>query len=247
MIPFVTVTDIPGSPFPPFGTLIGLGIVIGLLRAIQVGAQRGIRARTVIDLCIFVILPAYLGSHVLLVVFYHPDQILSDPWILLRFDQGISAFGGLVSAVIAFVAFLRITGEAPRWLVLGDIVVQGFIVGWIFGRLGCTITHDHPGVVTDFVLAVRFPDGPRHDLGLYELLFTFLVLLPVSFWINRREFPDGTQIVVFSTLYGLFRLFADDLRILDTRYFGLTPGQYGSFVLFVIAAGLYAHLRRSTH
>ncbi len=245
MIPYIAITEIPGFPLPLFGTLVGLGFIFGLLRSIQIGVRHGIAVRTMIDLCVFVIIPAYLGSHVLLIVLYHPEMLLSDPWILVRFDQGVSAFGGLVSAVLAFVVYLRITGQTRRWLLLAEIEVQGFIVGWIFGRLGCTVSHDHPGIITDFFLAVQFPDAPRHDLGFYEFLYTLIVLLPVSLWINKKRFPNGTQSLAFLLLYGLFRLPMDSLRISEIRYFGWTPGQYGSLVLFAVAAWLYWYMRRS--
>ena len=48
----------------------------------------------------------------------------------------------------------------------------------VFGRLGCTLVHDHVGSRSEFLLAIRFPDGARHDLGLYELLYTVAVLVP---------------------------------------------------------------------
>jgi len=73
---------------------------------------------------------------------------------------------------------------------LRTTVALGLAVGWVFGRLGCTTAHDHPGRHTGFLLAVRYPDGPRFDLGLYEFVFT-LILTIVLFRYARHPRPAG--------------------------------------------------------
>ena len=67
------------------------------------------------------------------------------------------------------------------------------------------------------------------------MLYTLLVLFPVSLWLRHRNSVPGTQLVVASVLYALYRFPTDFLRVIDTRYWGLTPGQYASVVLLVLA------------
>ena len=31
------------------------------------------------------------------------------------------------------------------WLPMADLLAQALVVGWVFGRLGCTLVHDHIG------------------------------------------------------------------------------------------------------
>ena len=124
-------------------------------------------------------------------------------------------------------------------------MTEGFVVAWIFGRLGCSIVHDHPGVRTTFFLGVRYPDGTRHDLGLYEFLFTVFVLLPASLWIHRSGRTPGSQFAWFAILFGLFRLAFDYLRVGEDRYLGWTPGQYASLALLASGLLLLRHLRKA--
>src|SRR6185503_8451245 len=124
-----------------------------------------------------------------------------------------------------------------------DVLAQALVIGWIFGRLGCTLVHDHIGGPSEFLLAIRFPDGPRHDLGLDEWLYTILVLVPAVFVLNRAPRAAGTSVAVLALLYAPFRFLADflrqtDLPGADPRYLGLTGAQYGCVVLVGIGVAL---------
>jgi phosphatidylglycerol:prolipoprotein diacylglycerol transferase len=46
-------------------------------------------------------------------------------------------------------------------------------------------------------------------------------------------------------LYAPFRFGADSLRIIDVRYCGLTPGQYGCVALLLAGAAILVFGRRS--
>ena len=107
--------------------------------------------------------------------------------------------------------------------------------GWAIARIGCFLVHDHPGRLTRFPLAVQFPGGARHDLGLYEAV----VLLAIAgllwrLWARRRL--EGRLLGLLAVLYGAARFLLDFLRAsdvayADARYAGLTPAQYGSVLL----------------
>ena len=105
--------------------------------------------------------------------------------------------------------------------------------GWFFGRLGCTIVHDHPGLPSDFILAVEYPSGARHDLGFYEWLFT-IALIVLLFVIRRRGYPAGVLTGITCVAYAPVRFMLDFLRVGDERFYGLTPGQYFALVLMVV-------------
>ncbi|MEM0953220.1 MAG: prolipoprotein diacylglyceryl transferase family protein [Pseudomonadota bacterium] len=237
MVPYITDPGFTWLPFSLFSALVLTGVVLGILFTTWLGRREGVRVEDSVKMCLWTVLPAYLGSHTLMIVFYYPVRILSDPMSLVRFNEGMSSFGGMLIAVICFFTYLRNTGQLHHWRRRADMAMQGFIVGWIFGRMGCSIVHDHPGRLSDFFLAVQYPGGARHDLGFYEMLFTLLVIFPCSLLIWKRRWKPGTQLIAACILYALYRWPTDYLRIIDTRYFGLTPGQYGSVVLMAI--GLY--------
>src|SRR5262249_62423117 len=104
---------------------------------------------------------------------------------------------------------------------------------------------------SEFLLAVRFSDGPRHDLGLYELLYTVLVLVPAVVVLNRRSRPPGTSVAVLSLLYAPARFLLDFLRQTDlpgaaVPYLCLALAQYGCIVLAGIGIALLMRIRRPT-
>jgi phosphatidylglycerol:prolipoprotein diacylglycerol transferase len=134
----------------------------------------------------------------------------------------------------------------PR-LPYADSVALGLAPAWVLGRLGCFTAHDHPGRHTQFFLAVRYPEGPRHDLGLYEALLT-IALTVVLYNYARRPHPAGTLIALDCTLYAPMRFGLDFLRATDVehpdpRYAGLTPAQWACVACFALGLYLLSRLR----
>ena len=77
---------------------------------------------------------------------------------------------------------------------------------------------------------MRYPDGPRHDLGLDELLFT-IVMTAVLFAYARKPRPAGHIIGLAALIYAPARFGFDFLRATDVahpdkRYLALTPAQW---------------------
>ena len=124
----------------------------------------------------------------------------------------------------------------------GEAAVIGLMVGMFFGRLGCSLVHDHPGRHTDFFLAIRYPDGPRHDLGFYEWLLTIAILAVICV-MRRRNPPAGVILGTIFLIYAPVRFSLDFLRVADRLYFGLTPGQYFAVPLFAIGLWLLISVR----
>jgi phosphatidylglycerol:prolipoprotein diacylglycerol transferase len=103
--------------------------------------------------------------------------------------------------------------------------------------------HDHPGVRSDFFLAVNMDGVPRHDLGLYEAILLF-ALAGLLWWLHRRGILRGLLLSLLAVLYGSARFLLDFLRArpeeglyADARYLGLTPAQY--IVVGLVAFGAY--------
>jgi len=135
-------------------------------------------------------------------------------------------------------------------LAIAEVLLQALVVGWMFGRLGCTLVHDHIGRLSEFPLAIQFPGGARHDLGFYELLYTVLVLLPAVLVLNRRARPPGATIAWIALLYAPARFLGDllrntDLPGADQRYFGLTLAQYGCVALLFVGLAFVRRIRRT--
>jgi phosphatidylglycerol:prolipoprotein diacylglycerol transferase len=115
---------------------------------------------------------------------------------------GFSSIGGLLGASLTGVVFLRATGRTLRYF---DAAAAAFPPAWIFFRAGCALAHDHVGPASTSLLAVRFPDGPRLDLGVIELLA--IIPLAAAFAIlARRGMPAGFLSGLLAAAYGGIRL-----------------------------------------
>ena len=246
MIPYFNghLFDFFGIPIHWFGVLVATGVIIGDRIVVAQGRRRGLDDHDVKYLNVRIVIGGFIVAHLVSVLFYFPERILENPFVLLNPFAGLSSFGGFLGAFLAFMYFTR-RAEVPR-LQYADSVALGLSIGWIFGRTGCFTAHDHPGRHTSFFLAVRYPDGPRHDLGLYELLFT-IVLAAFLFLYNRKPRPPGRIIGIAALAYAPVRFGLDFLRATDVsrpdqRYFGLTPAQWACIATAALAVYL---LRRS--
>jgi phosphatidylglycerol:prolipoprotein diacylglycerol transferase len=250
VIPYFELREIPiggGRSLAAFGTLVTLGIFAGAWFAERRGRLAGIPAREIPAAILSAVVPGVVLAHLLALM---PHGGGPDGWSnrsVLEFWNGMSSFGGFAGALLGLSIYY---GRSRRsWLPTADVLVQALVIGWVFGRLGCTLVHDHVGTPSEFALAIRFPDGPRHDLGLYELLYTVVVLVPAVFILNRRPRPPGTSVAVLALLYAPVRFLLDflrqtDLPGADVRHRGLTLAQYGCIVLAVIGIGLLVRIRR---
>ena len=215
-----------------FGVLTALGILTAVALSQRAARQLGKDPRPVVDFAVVGVLAGVALGHLVHLVFYHPEE-LAEPWRIVMVWEGLSSMGGLIGGVLAAAIWYRVKG-----IPLGDYLdayALGLAPGWGIARIGCFTVHDHPGVLTSFPLAVRFPDGPRHDLGLYEAIL--LLSIGALLWaLFRRGLLRDRLLPLLALLYGIGRFLLDFLRAADVpyhdaRHLGLTFAQYAAIAL----------------
>jgi len=189
MIPYVQIDAFPIGPFwiQPFGACVLLAGVVGwklmMIRARSLGFDMpDFRA-----CCLWALVVGALMSHVVDVVFYHPGEVAADPLALVRFDNGISSFGGFLGAVLGGIAwrsidwkkvgFFKVPFVRPKpmpMLPIADVITPCFAISYVFGRLGCAIAHDHVSaevpIGTPLAIAAPVPgDVPAYTWGLVRV------------------------------------------------------------------------------
>jgi phosphatidylglycerol---prolipoprotein diacylglyceryl transferase len=247
-----------------FGVMVALALVVGTLVARWHGKQRGQDPVVVTDLVTWTCVGGFVLAHLVSLLFYFPERVLEDPLQLFYFWNGLSSFGGFLGAALGGYVFLKRRG-LPL-LPYYDSLAVGLAPGWILGRFGCTLAHDHPGTSTTFFLAFDSPDrGPIHDLGFYEFLFA-IVLTGIVLVVRRRQWPAGAIPAMMAVLYAPVRFLLDFLRVEDTRYspvlfflgragehrpgsvpwwyLDFTPGQWLAVFLLVFGIWLWVHAWR---
>jgi phosphatidylglycerol---prolipoprotein diacylglyceryl transferase len=242
LIPYFELPSLHLGPFTiqAFGAFAALGVYLAVRLAARAAGKRGLDPKPIVDYAVWGVLAGVVAGHLVHLFLYHPEE-LGQPIRILQFWEGLSSFGGLLGGVVAAAAFFRSRGL--RFHDYADSFALGVAPGWAVARIGCFVVHDHPGVRTSFPLAVAFPGGARHDLGLYDAIVLFAIA-GVLAWLARRRLLEGRLMAVLAVLYGVARFLLDFLRASDVaypdaRYLGLTPAQYFCFLLLAYAAWLF--------
>jgi phosphatidylglycerol:prolipoprotein diacylglycerol transferase len=237
MVPYfqLPVFHVLGVPVHPFTWLVGLGMLVCFFLAQRRVRAVGLYAPVSAVALAWITAGGFIGAHIFEVVAYYPERVLQNPLSLFEIWDGISSFGGFIGGTIAFQIYCHRQGV---WMLAYlDALVFGFAPGWIIARCGCFVSHDHLGLASDFFLAVAYPGGARHNLGLYEMLLAAAITLVLYLLPRRRRFV-GFYTALVLLLYAPSRFLLDFLRTGDRRYFGLTPAQYLSCVMLVLAVWL---------
>ncbi len=203
-----------------FGAMVALGVLVGVLITSRRGRHEGLHPRALGELAGYVLIGGFVLGHVLDAIFYHWEVVVADPLFLLQMWNGLSSFGGFIGATLGGLIWARMRGVSL--IAFGDPIAYAFPFGWTFGRIGCFFAHDHPGAVTDFFLAVEDyriagmlpPWQTRHDLGLYEAIFSALVA-GLFVVLGRKRRRRGFYLAVLPILYAPVRFGLDFLRATD--------------------------------
>lgn len=135
-----------------FGLSVGIGIMLGafLMRRYLRSIGR-FDQRVYLELVLAVVFGVFVGGHLGYVLFYDPARYIADPPSLLDLHTGMSSFGGFIVALLA-VRWVLWRRGLPFWP-HADAIAYGLAIGWMCGRIGCTLNFEHPGTPSKFWLA----------------------------------------------------------------------------------------------
>ena len=246
MLPYVTVPPIfvGAVAVQPFALLVSIGVLVAHFLLLTRAHRSGLPRAWAAEFSLTMVGCGFAGA-TLFKLLYRPDLVASLGWGVFLHLPGISSFGGLFGALGGAWAYLAARRIAPPDRVAYlDAAGFSFPFGFVFGRLGCTITHDHPGLRSESGwLTVAYPDGARYDLGLLELVF-LLAVGAAFLWLDRQPRRRGFFIATLLTVYGLFRVALDRLHVDPPRYAGISVDQWAG--AGIAALGLFfLHRQRS--
>lgn len=240
-----------GMSIHPFGILVASGVLVTSLRIVRRATQRGLARTKIESFSSYILVSSFFFSHVLDVLMYRPQDALKNPLELLMVWHGISSYGGFIGCLIGAFVWSKLKKE-PLFP-YGDQAAAVFPVGWMFGRAGCSIAHDHVGRLSSSPLAVAFPEGlyfpsgPRFDLGLLELMAMIPIAIAIGVYAHkprRAGSITGLLCVLYAPIrFPLDALRATDIAGADARYFHFTPAQWLSLALFVVGVWLLVRSR----
>lgn len=224
-----------------------VGVLVAHVALLARARRLALDVSTAGSMSFFMVVAGLLGAR-LFKLAYLPGAWSQLSWMDLFAAGGLASFGGLAGGLIgALLYFAARRMSAATALDYLDALAAVFPFGWLFGRLGCSIAHDHPGLASGSLFAVAYPDMPRFDLAYLEVFFLVLFLIPLFAVLARRPQPRGLFLTVFFLLYGGFRLWLDTLHVDPPRYAGITVDQwaYGSMVLLGVVLAVALRLLRN--
>lgn len=138
-----------------------------------------------------------LGSRIAYVIEHWSKEFAANPWAIVRVDQGgLMFYGGLILAMITFVAWCKVKKENLKELATLFITVVP--LGHAFGRIGCFFYGCCYGRDSDAWCAVTFPAGSP---SWYEHNRQMVSVLPTQL------FEAAALLVLFAALFYLYKKF----------------------------------------
>ena len=224
----------------------GLMYVIAFLAAWWLARQRSRRADSPVnavqvdDLIFYAMLGVIVGGRVGYCVVYGWQDLISDPFYLIRITEGGMSFhGGLAGVLVAMWAYSRKLGK--MFSQITDFVAPLTPLGLGFGRIGNFINGELWGKPTDVAWGFLYRGQVLHPSQLYEAVLEGFLLFAIIWWFSARPRPHMAVSGLFLVLYGVFRFYIEFYRVPDAHldYLALgwvTMGQILSTPMVLIGA-----------
>jgi phosphatidylglycerol:prolipoprotein diacylglycerol transferase len=241
----------------PFAVSVLLASFVALVVALLFAKKHRRSIDLTLNLALYLVAFGYPISYLLNGLLYERDEfvyLMRHPAQVFEVQLGWSMYGGVLGALVG--AWLWKWRRKASVLDVGDCFAFATPFAWTIARVGCFVTHDHPGTVSQFPLAVADfragapPFQPRHDLGLYDAM-VFASIATLFVVLGRKPRKAGFYLGVLPMLYAPCRFLLDFLRAPapeggDPRYAGLTPAQYGSILVFIAGIVLMRRVAKSS-
>ena len=245
-----------------YGFMLAASFLAGIYLASWRARRRGVKPQYMLDLSVYIIIAAVVGSRLFYVLFHLGDY--ANPLrIFALWEGGATFYGGLILAIAVSVWFTRRKNLA--FLGVADIMAPSIALGMAFTRIGCFLSGCCYGRPTEMPWGVLFPPScpagesaadaafslgvdfvHLHPTQVYSSLYGF-VIFAVLLLVEGRMRRQGALFGLLLVLAGIarftvdfFRFYEDNARTLA----GFTVSQITAVGL--LAIGVYLIVRKST-
>ena len=253
--------DIGPVQIRSYGFMLALSFLAGMYLAARRAKRVGVEPQQILDLSVYIILAAVVGSRLLYVLF-HLEEFANPLEFFALWRGGATFYGGLLAAILVSYAFLA--RKRLSFLLVADIIAPSIALGVALTRVGCFLSGCCYGKPTTHAWGVVFPPDSAagysaaqaaHALGLTTMslhptqlyaaaygLVIFAALLALEPRLRARR---GATFGLLLVLYGVARFGVDFVRFYESNarvLLDLTFNQLISIVLF--AVGVLLMVRR---
>ena len=248
-----------------YGLVIGLGLMLGLLRAEKAAKVCGMNSDEIWDFAIYAVIFSVIGARIYYVVFQW-SEFKGDLKGILNIRQGgLAIYGAVIGAFLTLFIFCKLKKRNP--FQLGDCGVQGLVLGQAIGRWGNFFGREVFGEYTNNLFAMRIPiDAVRdpsdittnisshipeganyiqvHPTFLYESALNFALFF-LMVWYHKRKKFNGEICLLYLGGYGIIRFFVEGIRTDQLKFAGtdIAVSQMLGISLFVLSLVLEIIIR----
>lgn len=249
-----------------YGLIIGIGVMLGVLMAVQMAKKEEMDTDIIWDFGIYAVIFSVIGARIYYVVFswdLYKDNLLG---VFNLRQGGLAIYGAVIAAFLTLFVYSRLKKISPYQI--GDCGVYGLVLGQIIGRWGNFFNREVFGGYTDSVFAMRLPvdavrpwdiaqshiDGMTvmgevnfiqvHPTFLYEGVWNLGVLAVMLFYHKRKKY-HGQMCLFYLGGYGIGRFVIEGIRTDRPLIPGtqIAVSQVLGLAMFVFAVGMNAFVR----
>ena len=249
-----------------YGLIIGIGVMLGVLMAVQMAKKEEMDTDIIWDFGIYAVIFSVIGARIYYVVFswdLYKDNLLG---VFNLRQGGLAIYGAVIAAFLTLFVYSRLKKISPYQI--GDCGVYGLVLGQIIGRWGNFFNREVFGGYTDSVFAMRLPvdavrpwdiaqshiDGMTvmgevnfiqvHPSFLYEGVWNLGVLAVMLFYHKRKKY-HGQMCLFYLGGYGIGRFVIEGIRTDRLLIPGtqIAVSQVLGLAMFVFAVGMNAFVR----
>jgi phosphatidylglycerol:prolipoprotein diacylglycerol transferase len=242
-------------PIRLYGLMIGLGFIIGIFLAARQAKKEGVNPDRILDLGVYVLLAAIVGSRILFVLTNLQEFAAKPLDAFALWKGGLVFYGGVLAAVPIGIWYVK-KHNLPVWKT-ADIMAPSAALGHAFGRLGCFFAGCCYGAPCSGPLCITFHDShsiaplgmPLFPTQLAEssgefLIFCILILL------RRYKTFDGQLFWLYGLLYAVLRFIIEFFRgdVIRGLYFGgiISTSQIIAIGMFILSGFMIWKLRKAS-
>ena len=198
------------------------------------------------DFLFYGVLGAIIGGRLGYMFFYGMQQVIQDPFSILKvWEGGLSFHGGLLGVLVSFFIFCKKNNIS--FFEFSDHIALSFPLGLGIVRIGNFLGGELLGRQTDLPWGIIFWSDPlqinRHPSQIYQAILEGPILILLLYFLSRRKIPKMAMSGAFLFLYGVFRVFTEQFRSPDSHigfdlFDIITRGQLLSSPMILIGSTL---------
>ncbi len=244
---------------PSYGVLLAIGVIVGLWRARVRAEKTGLNGDKIVDLGLWLVIWALLGSKLLLVVVELPRYLKAPGELLMLFRAGGVFLGGFIAGIIAAIVLIR-KYDLPA-LKAFDALTPSVSLGQAIGRLGCLAAGCCWGGHCELPWAITYTDPraaaalgtplgvPVHPFPVYAIISN-LTIFAILAWMYKQRLKPGRVFAAYLILYGAARFLLEETRGDAVRGFvlggSLSTSQLITAIMIAVGIALQIWLSRRT-